>query len=374
MSQWWLLVCCVLLGIVSLLTTCVFCFWFVYLLTSTRSKLKFYRNALKCLQQGDNDFQQLLIVHNTKTQLVMNIFMFCINLVDWLAFIFARVAYMIDFIEEYQYEESGTLQFDNSTQQHFYVLLLMTSGERLLILPLTYNLLILANSCLVLGLILVASLCMYLAARYAQISWIKSTSIPYLIFSFLLCLVVTQILALFCSTSILANWFSIILLTVSLIIALKQYKKLSMVINWTIVDLKVSQNTFLLIKQTKMKQTFTKIFSYIWIGTVLIIFSEYTGVVMHTFLIVVHNVNSSSFHLSLCENSQFSLEVINDIFTVLYFTKFTLGVLGAAFIFIPYLGYGYSTMYISLWRQFNCKAHYKTRYHNPLDTPLIRTE
>ena len=295
MSEWWLLVCSTFLGIVSLLTTCVFCFWVVYLLASIRSKLRFYRNALKSLNHGDTDFQQLIIVYNAKTQLVMNIFMFFINLVEWLAFISARVAYIIYFIREYQYDATGTSQtmsLENSTQHEFSVLLLMTSDKKPLVMPLPYNLLILANSCLVLGLMLVGCLCMYLAARYAQKSWIKSTTIPYLICFFLICVFITQILAFFCLTSIIANCFSILLITVALITALKQYKKLSMVISWTIVDLTISQNLILLNKQIKMKQVFTKVFTLIWIGTFFLLFSEYTGVVLHTSLIVVHNIYS----------------------------------------------------------------------------------
>ena len=370
-SEWWLLVCSALLGVVSLLTTCVFCFWFVYLFTLTRSKLKFYRNELTSLKQENNDFQQQIIVYNAKTQLVMNVFMFFINLVEWLAFIFGRVAFIIYFIRQYQHDASEKIQSQNTTQLQLSVLLLLNKNKNRFLLPLPYNLLFLASNFLVLGLVLVGCLCMYLAARYAMKSWIRSASIPYLICFFLLCVVVNQVSVLFCLTSIIANWSSIVVLTVALVFALKQYRKLSMVISWTIVDLKISQNTPLLMKQIKMKRVFIRVFRGIWIGTFLLLFSEYLGVILHTSLIVLHNIHSSSFQLSLCETSHLSLNIIHEFCFALFFSQFILGVLGAAFIFIPYLGYGFSTMLISLWRQCYGKSTYKTHYHDPLNSPLI---
>ena len=52
--------------------------------------------------------------------------------------------------------------------------------------------------------ILTASLCKYLTARFAQKSWIKSDKIPYMIGVFLVSETVTQTSAAFCYTHIIA--------------------------------------------------------------------------------------------------------------------------------------------------------------------------
>ena len=84
----------------SILLTFVFCLWFVYLLNTIRRKWKFYKNELRCLKQGTNGVQQQTLAYNAKTELVKNIMLFFLNLIEWIAFIIARMGYMIYFAEK----------------------------------------------------------------------------------------------------------------------------------------------------------------------------------------------------------------------------------------------------------------------------------
>ena len=370
MSQWWFLVCSVFLCIVSLLTTVVFCFWFVYLLEAMRRKWKFYKNALRLLERGDSDSQQLSLAYNAKTEFVKNIFLFFLNLVEWVAFIFARVAYLLNFTLQYSEDDTSEVKYHNESQSSFFAVLNIPSSNVHLNLS-AYSFLFLPNNLLVLSLTLVACLCMYLAARSAGRSWIQSKYIPHIICFFFICMVAIQILALFCSIHIIADLCNITLVTASLIIALKQYMKLRMVINWTITDLSISSRRNSLAKQVKMRKQFIRFFNLIWIGTFMLVSCEYLRTLLHTLVIIFRSVEGANFSISLCQSTYFITQAFSDIITVLFFSKFALGVLGASFIFIPYIVYGLSAMCIILWRLYKGKTGYKTHYHNEIYAPLI---
>ena len=102
-------------------------------------------------------------------------------------------------------------------------------------------------SCLILSLVLIASLCMYLAARQAKLSWMKSNEIPYLIVFFIVSLIVTQTIStIYSAIYILMSDLCHTLLFISAFVILtKQYRKLLMVINWSIVDLQINRNIHL---------------------------------------------------------------------------------------------------------------------------------
>ena len=366
MSELLLLICSVLLGIISMLTTFVFCFWFVYILDAMRRRWKYYRNNLRSLQQEDSDSQQQILTYLGKTEFTKCIFLFFLNIVEWLGFILARVEYILNFT--YQYYADVTHQ--NEAIKGFYIVSSITSGNMHFSLTF-HSIFFLPNNILVMSLVLIASLCMYLSARSTQMSWIKSTKIPYLIGFFLLSVIATQTLASFCSTNIIANWCSILLVTVSLIIALKQYRKLQMIIGWAIVDLSISKNRKLMEQHIKMKRNFTKIFTIIWIGTLLLIVSEYMGTILLTSVIILRDRNDSNMIISLCENSNISNSEVFHGITSLFWIVFIIGLVGAEFIFIPYIGYGLSTMGVILWRLYKGKTGYKTHYHNEINAPLI---
>ena len=222
----------------------------MYLIEAIRRKWNIYRRALGCLQQGDCDLQQQILTYSSKTEFVKNVFLFFMNLVEWTGIMLACILIVPTYIDYTQYlthKNQSMIILGRSIYVYFSSNI---SGTLFLESSSFPNL---HNISFVLSIILIASLCMYLAARYAQKSWIKSDKIPFMIGIFLVGEILTQIAASFCYTHVIAMWCDVLLLTASLIIAFQQYRKLIMIINWLIVDLKVCNNTTLLRRQIRMK-------------------------------------------------------------------------------------------------------------------------
>ena len=307
------------------LTTLVFCFWFVYLLDAIKSKWKFYRNALRCLPQENFDSQQQIIVYNAKTEFVKNVFLFFINLTEWLGLIFYCALCIIDITHE--------------KKKQFYV---------------SYLLISFTNNCPMFSLILLGNLYMYLASRYSQYYWISTYKAPFFINLFILYQVVIQVLltlSIYFPFVIITECLTLILFTVTALFAIKQYRKLLMVISWTIVDMRVSGNILLTKKQVKMKRTFTRLSSFIWIGIIVEIAHLYMK-----FLLLILSV-------PIREYRPPDVAVLNGLSTV----NKCVGLFGAILIYIQYIGYGLSTMTVVLWRLYTGKSAYRTHFHN--DTP-----
>ena len=368
MNHLYLLIGTVGLLIVSILTTFVFCFWSVYLLDAIHRKWKFYKNELRCLQQGTVDVQQQTLAYNAKTELVKNILLFFLNLTEWLAFIIARMGYILYFSHEFSHHVANQSLHVNS--EAFFSVLNITTGTVGIEIS-VYSFLFLADIFFVLSLVLVACLCMYLAARIARRSWIKSNRIPHLISFFLICCIVNQILASFCLSHIIADWFSVLLVASSYLIALKQYKKLQMVIGWTIADLNSCRKKASLAKQIKTKRKFSRLFTLIWAGFFLFALSQLLSSIMHTMLLIFRQNDTSAIDISLCKRLHFILPVYKYIYDVLFYVKFCLELLGNLFIFIPYVCHGLLTMCIVAWRRCNGKTGFRTRYNYGKDSPLI---
>ena len=371
MSQWWLLVCASLLLPPILLTPIVFCFWCIYLIDAIHRKRKFYRNLLKRIHQDDDDDPQQIEAYNAKTEVVKMEFLFCMNLIDWLAIILTCIAHILNLIQEFYEVETHQSQAKNSTDHTLYALFFVPRGNLHLNLTLAFRFITLSNDCFVLGLVLFASLCIYLAARMARKSWISSKYIPHLIVVFIFLVILHQILASFCSITVISNWFKTIIITVSFIIAFKQYRKLLMVINWTIVDLSVSQNKDLLTKQIKMKKTFKKLSNVLWIGILLIVIAEYIDAILFTLIIVLREKTDSNIYISLCENSYVYNTDVALILTIFSWICSIVAVTGVSLILIPYYGYGLSTMFVTLYRLYKGKTGYKTQFNSQLNDPLI---
>ena len=367
MLVWWVIVSLVLVALVSLVTTIVFCFWSVYLFDAIRQKRKSYQKTILRIKEGYGDEQQHIRAYNAKTEYVKNVFLFIQNFVEWTAFIFARMGYVVYFIKEYHHYEGHA---HNASKYTNYGVLFIQQDEMQLNYSFAYGFLFLPNTFNIVSLIMIASLCMYLASRQARTSWIKSTQIPYLIGFFLICCVVIQILASFCSSHIIADWLSAILITVSLIIAFKQYRKLKMIINWSIVDLDVSQRKKLMERQLKLKKHFTRIFACIWAGCISLSICAYLMAIFHT-LVISFREDDSFYPLSLCRRPRFSNSTFNIILSIIFYTKFVFGFIGISCIFIPYIVYGLSTMYVVLWRLWKGRTGYKTHFHNELSERFI---
>ena len=352
-------------------TTIVSCFWFIYLIETIRRKWNIYRRALGCLQQGDCDLQQQILTYNSKTEFVKNVFLFFMNLVEWTGIMLACILIVptyIDYIKNPTHKNQSMIILGHSIYDYF-----PSNNSGTLFLD-SSSFPYLGNISFVLSIILIASLCMYLAARYAQKSWIKSDKIPFMIGVFLVGEILTEIAASFCYTHVIAMWCDKFLLTASLIIAFQQYRKLIMIINWLIVDLKICNNRTLLRRQIRMKRNFTRILRLFLVGSALVIMSEYLESILLTSFIILRENEHSSFykHISLCGVSHFSNPDVGYIFIIIAWIKMILALVGLYFILIPYIGYSLLAMCTILWRLCKGKTGYKTHFRNPLFAPLIR--
>ena len=213
-------------------------------------------------------------------------------------------------------------------------------------------------------------LCMYLSARYAQKSWIKSNRIPYWICFFSLSSIASQILIIICYTHIIGMWCDMMLVTLAAIFAWKQYRKFNMILQWSIVDLRVSGDIELLNKHVRIKHRFNRIFTNIWIGVSCFLVSNLISLISQTTNFVLHIYNDSFTDELLCiTSSESHLDLYA--FTILYSMEALIGFIGCLFIFIPYIGYGLYTMCILLWRLLKGKTGYRTHFHVQLISPLI---
>ena len=143
-----------------------------------------------------------------------------------------------------------------------------------------------------------------------------------------------------------------------------------MVIQWSIVDLRVSGNVELFEKHVRMKRRFNRIFTTIWIGMSCGLIANFIGLIYNTTQFVLHIYNHSftvSFFCGAPSNSYLD----SFTFSFFYSVEASLITIGGLFIFIPYIGYGLCTMYIILWRLFKGKTGYRTHFHVQLITPLM---
>ena len=329
-----------------------FCFWSIYLIDAIRRKRACY-NALKYL--GDANME----TYKARTELVQYVIIFCINLIEWMACTFGLMTYIIDSVLYFR-QQNGSI----SDPRVFHIIMIKNY----------FNVPNLDNICMVMCLVLIGSLCMYLAARQARMRWIKSNTIPYWICFFLLCSIVTQILITVCYTSIIGEWIEILLIGIALTFVWKQYRKLDMVIQWSIVDLGVRRSTKSLEKRIIMKRSFNRIFKILCIGALLMFSAEIIRPILGTMELILRPNSGTVLIFSICEfdTSNYS-NPDSTVIRILFLLEGFLGVTGCLFFFAPYAGYGLKSMLITLWRLFRGKSGFKTRFSNPLYATLIPT-
>ena len=363
-SSWLCLGIVLFLSLIPLFLTVLFCFWSVYLLDAIQRKWKVYKHALRCIQQGGDDSLQQMLAYDSKTEFVKFVFLFFMNLVEWLGSFSAFVACALRLIQEFPINSDKHQA--NDTKVH--IILLFSENSQVFYWQNLYDM---PNILFVLSLLLVASLCMYLSERFAKVSWIKSDRIPCLIVSFLVFEIVVHILGFFCLTHIISLWCEKFSQILALLIAFKQYRKLMMIMNWSILDLKVSNNNTLVEKQVKMKEFFTKVFKFIWIGVVLLIASQIMETISLTLMMLLwSSPSNSSRFLFFCENPHRILKS-HIIFKILHLIGFVFSVFGFSILTIPYIAYGLYTMCVILWRLARGKTGFKTHFGNTLHTSLI---
>ena len=352
----------IIFSIIFALVTVIFCFWCIYILDAIRRKWKFYRNSSNRLLERDGDSQEEILAYNAKTEFVKYVFLFFINLLEWATVAFMVTYFIINRIVEYHshsfnetYVESGISSQVNELQRSTYEL--KQIKHILDSLPFFHW----ATSCIILSLVLIASLCMYLAARQARLSWMKSNKIPYLIAFFLISLILTQTISTIYSTILLliCDLCYSLVLTLALLFLAKQYRKLLMVINWSIVDLQISGNTHLLQKQIQMKRRFVRIFKLLFISYIFVLPFMVLGPVARIGLMLFEQRKSSKI-----------IKFYNDAYGAFCLMAIIMGLISSMVMFIPYIGFGLSTMCAISWRLMNGKTGYKTHYKNPMN-PII---
>ena len=84
-----------------------------------------------------------------------------------------------------------------------------------------------------------------------------------------------------CYTNIIGIWCDMIIVTISIVFAWKQYRKLNMVIQWSIIDLSV-RGSIELKKYIRMKRRFNRIFTTLWIGVSCLLVANIIDFVSHT--------------------------------------------------------------------------------------------
>ena len=321
-----------------------------------KRKWKCYRNASDCLERDENN-QEEIMAYNAKTEFTKYVFLFFINLLEWVELITAALTFMPNEI----------LRYDGNIVNGIYFVSLSNESdmtEQKDRMGYFKSSLIFRNwyiSCLILSLVLIASLCMYLSARQAKLSWMKSNKIPYLIAFFLISLIVVQTISgIYSLVHFLIRELCYTLLFISaLVILAKQYRKLLMVIKWSIVDLQISGNIHLQKKQIQMKRRFTRTFKFIFTGYIILLLAIILELISFLGLVIFKPTPSSN-----GRNERF----FHDTYSVLYLVNSTTGLMAIMFYTIPYIGFGLSTMCVILWRLINGKTGYKTHFKNPLNT------
>ena len=340
-------------AVLYILYTIVFWFWFIYLVDAMKRKRGYYKTTLRCIEV-ESDPHLLMLAYNAKTELVKFVYLFCLNLIEWAGI---TIAFTLCILQIFLLNNQQELPTDH-----------LPSGSGKLSSPYKLSIQYFGNIYLVFSAAILGSLCMYLSARYAQKSWITSNRIPYWICFFLLSSSTAQVLVNICDTYIIGIWCDKIVVTLSVLFAWKQYRKLNMVIQWSIVDLRVSGNIELLEKQVRMKRRFNRIFTTIWIGVPCLLVANFITLISQT-THLIHRMDNHSFTEALLCPSKFEANDPIDI----YLIKEIITTIGCLFICIPYVGYGLCTMFVILWRLFKGKTGYRTHFHvhDMLTKPLI---
>ena len=362
----WFLINLTISGLITIIIACIFCFWFVHLLQAILQKRKIYISALRCVEHGECGSQEQMVVYNAETELVKNLFLFFMNIVEWLAFLLNIIVYWYELYQSHI--NCSILSKENNTvynNGHLKIPCFLTATEMSYDSNLFTSYLFVGDNLIILGLVLIACLCEYLAARYSQVSWIKSTNKIQFFAIFVVYMAATQFISLFCSIVLIAKWFNTLLLTLSLIMAVRQYKKLNLVIKWAIADLEISKNNRkLLDKFVVQKRAFNYVFNFIWVGTVFMLGIEYFRNVVLVAKIVLNSSNSQSFDISLCYSQLNTNPLISDFLAISLVLDNVLGTAGFLIYFAPYIGIGIATMYVRMWRLAKGIPSYRTHFRN----------
>ena len=349
-----------IIGGIYVLFLISFCFWFVYLLQLVLQKRNSYKASVKSCINSQN------ISYQIQTEFVKNVFLFVMNIVELITITIATLPTTIRSIFLPSNNNSSSI-INETISYKFKVLFLQSSkglvnniNDRILLYTDT-----LGTSLFALSLSLLTSLCIYLSARYAQKSWIKSANIRYYLGITVVSLVINQVCSLICIFTVITKVIHCVFELILFVLMIKHSRRLKMVVNWAIVDLNISKtNKRLCMRLKRMQIKFVKFVHLLWIGIFLILLSEVLNSVLFAVLTYWNIIDECRRELNTC--------VIQDNKITAYITvpiSFVIGstfTIGITFILLPYIAIGLYTMVIMLWRCVNGKTGYKTRFKNPL--------
>ena len=368
-----------MIGITYGLLTLAFIFWFVYLLQDVIKRRSCYRSALKEIDESNDDKYQLEVAYNANTEYVKSKFLFFINIVEWIAGMFAAATSVYLSVRSIlvcnqkfplsQPEIDSTVISNLTVNASTLRDCTVVSSYSDSILAQTYSiLLILSYNSLLLVITLVSCLCNYLTARYARKSWIKHNKIPYIITLTVAFIILTQILSLFCFLTLIVRWVHLLVLVLVLAFGIHQSRKLRMVINWTLVDLEISQNDRKLLNKFKrMNKRLSIFFAIFWLGCVCL-------------LLLICSINmriTLELTLQLIYQTDYSLCNLHNVMIPTYILaplrcfQIISSMVGFLLVYLPYLLIGFGRMSVMTWLCIKGRTGYQTHFHVHLKAPLL---
>ena len=334
-----------------------FCFWFLYLLQNIIQKRNSYKVAMRNIQYDQNSVS---VAYKAETELVKNTFLFIMNVVELLS--------IIIIIVPATFLTSTSDVGSNDTHVGFYILakqslttnVVDTLNNKLLLYSNTLGIAV-----FILSLTLITSLCTYLTARCANKSWMQTTYIPYYIAIVLITLLMMQVCTMICSLTVITRFGYWIFQNIIFLLLVRQSKKLKMVLNWTIVDLRISQiNRTLRLKLERELRKFSRLLHLLWTGIFLLLLSESILSVIIVITVVKQNIGSTD--LKLCSIKEDKFDTNDDFLILTNFISNTVFCAGISLIVIPYILVGYYTLCVAVWRRVRGRTGYRTHFRNPL--------
>ena len=352
---------------IYLLFLTAFLFWFVYLLQAIQQNWNSYK---ACLRNLDSSTDSQDTAYKAKTEFVKHVFLFAMNIVELLAITLTFIPCTISpiFIEPNYFNESRLLREVNDTFAHQLNVLFHQSGKVLsdnVNVKFMLYINTLATNLFVLSLSLFTSLCIYLSSRYAHKSWIESTNIGYYLGITVVSIVIIQLCTLICILTVITRLIHCVIEAILFVLLIKHSRRLKMVVNWTIVDLKISKTKKALCKKlTRMQKSFVRFLSILWIGILFLFLTDILSSVLIVFNIAWDNIYFESSNFNFCKIRHHP--IADDITTTVNLLLFLFFYIGATCIIIPYTVTGLYKMSIVIWRRVKGQTGYKTKFRNPL--------
>ena len=363
------------IGIIFLLSTVLSFFWFVYLVNRIvyRRKLlrsNLQRNKIEIPKAHDFSF------YNNKTFLVRDAFLLAMLVTEWLAGFFGVILISFDYLQTgrncVNTNNNRSISWSDHHNISFFSCFLATDDIFSIKPGFISSLFLLAYSCLMLCTVLIISLCKYLAARYARLSWIKSNTIPYFIFISVLIIVIINVLKfvnllLFPSECIL--WvFEVVLLG----LMFREFRKLLIVMNWSCIDLSIAQNQPILLRTAKLTiKRFKKLIIILWIGIFLFVFYHFLHISISSIEIFLNFVYNDPEKLNFYKlNPQYIPLPVIIVISQLSWISISVAFLAVS---LPLYINTFYIVYVIIWRCVKGKSGFKTHFsYQDLKTPLFK--